>query len=206
VSQRDGNTELTVVERFTTTSAPTVFERELLEYAAYRESRKGFVSRVTAALTERPGGYVHLDRWTGLDRLLRVVHQDPAAPAGPRGLAATLRAEAELLVSVGRITLDCAPADAARLVLVRAVVTGEPERFELDFGSMVGQCVADQGFGGSDLLRSVADPYAYTGLLWWRDAAACERARASAAYQDRLSKLAATARCTEEPARPLATS
>lgn len=205
MSQRDGNSQLTVVERFTTTSAPPVFERELLEYARYRETRKGVVWRVTAALTERPGGYVHLDRWTGLDRLLRVVHQDPGAPAGPRGLAGEARAEAELLVSVGRITVDGTPADAARLVLMRAVVTSEPERFELDFGSLVGQCVADEGFGGSDLLRSVADPYVYTGLLWWRDATACDRTRAGAAYQDRRAKLAATAHITEDPARPLTT-
>ncbi len=203
MSQRDRNPELTVVERFTTAAMPAVFERELLEYARYRESRRGFVSRVTAALTERPGGYVHLDRWTGLDRLLRVVHQDPAAPAGPRGLAATLRAESELLVSVGRMTLNGTPADAARLVLVRAVVTSEPERFELDFGSLVGQCVSDEGFGGSDLLRSVADPYAYTGLLWWGDPESYDRARTSPAYQDHRAKLSTTANVTDEPARPL---
>ncbi|MFE9770433.1 antibiotic biosynthesis monooxygenase [Streptomyces sp. NPDC005931] len=201
MSQRDR--ELTVVERFTTASASPVFERELLGYADYRESRKGCVLRVTAALTERPGAYVHLERWTGLDRLLRVVHQDPAAPAGPRGLAATIRTEAELLVSVGRMVLNGTPAEAARLVLVRAVVTGEPDRFELDFGSLVGQCVADDGFGGSDLLRSVADPCVYTGLLWWRDAAACDRARASEGYRGRRTELAATAHVTDEPARPL---
>lgn len=204
MSQPCRNQELSVLERFTTTSAPTVFERELLGYARYRESRKGFVSRVTAALTERPGGYIHLDRWTGLDGLLRVVHQDPPATAGrPRGLASALRAEAELLVSVGRMSLRGTPADAARLVFVRAAVTGEPERFELDFGSLVGQCVSEEGFGGSDLLRSVADPYAYTGLLWWRDATTCDRVGQSEAYLDRRTKLAATAHITEDPARPI---
>ncbi|KUO20103.1 antibiotic biosynthesis monooxygenase [Streptomyces dysideae] len=197
VSQPYRNRELSVLERFTTTSAPAVFERELLGYARHRESRKGFVSRVTAALTDRPGAYVHLDRWTGLDDLLRVVHHNPPPPA------ALPSPTAELLVSVGRMPLRNTPSDAARLIFIRAAVTGEPERFELDFGSLVGQCVSEEGFGGSDLLRSVADPYAYTGLLWWRDATTCDRVRQSEAYQDRRTKLAATAHITEDPARPI---
>ncbi|MFE9969546.1 hypothetical protein ACFYRD_02040 [Streptomyces hirsutus] len=203
VSQREGDRELTVVERFTTKAARTVFERELLGYARYRESRKGFVSRVTVALTDRPGAYVHLERWTGLDRLLRVVHQDPPAPAGPRGIATTLRTEAELLVSVGRMAVNGSPSDAERLVLVRALVTGDAERFELAFGSLVGQCVSDESFGGSDLLRSVADPRLYTGLLWWRKAAACEHARTSEGYRVHRAKLAATAHITVEQAHPV---
>ncbi|MFI8965352.1 antibiotic biosynthesis monooxygenase [Streptomyces sp. NPDC053493] len=201
--QRDRNPELTVMGRVLTTAPPGEFEPELLAYARYRESRRGFVSRVTAALTERPGGYVYLDRWIGLDRLLRAAHPDPAAPAGPRRLAAALHAEAELMVTVGQMTVQGGPADAARLLFVRAVVAGDTERFELDFGALVGRCVPEEGFGGSSLLRSVADPYAYTGLLWWRDAAAEERVRASADWRERRARLADSARLTEDPARPL---
>ncbi|MCX2923021.1 hypothetical protein [Streptomyces sp. NEAU-W12] len=203
MSQRGSDRELTVVERFTTRAAGPVFERELLGYARRRESRKGFVSRVTVALTDRPGAYVHLERWTGLDRLLRVVHQDPAAPTGPRALVTTLRSEAELLVSVGRMAVNSSPADAERLVLVRAVVTGGTERFELAFGSLVGQCVSDGAFGGSDLLRSVADPRVYTGLLWWLETSACEHARTSEGYGTHRARLAATAHITVELAHPV---
>ncbi|MFF9812492.1 hypothetical protein [Streptomyces sp. NPDC014006] len=195
--------ELTVVERFTATSAPSAFDRELLGYARYRESRKGFVSRVTAALTGRPGGYVHLEQWTGLDSLLRVVHQNAAALSGAHGLAATLRTESHLLVSVGRMVSSGTPAEAALLVLVRARVTDDPERFETDFGALVGQCVGEETFGGSDLLRSVTDACAYTGVMWWQDAAACERVRSGAAYRDRRERLTATATVVEETARPL---
>ncbi|WP_345034780.1 hypothetical protein [Streptomyces sannanensis] len=206
VYQRDLNPELTVMGRVLTSAPPQVFEPELLAYARHRESRRGFVSRVTAALTERPGGYVFLDRWIGMDRLLQAAHPDPAAPAapaGPRRLAASLHAQAELLVTVGQMTVHGGPADAAQLLFVRAVVSGEPERFELDFGSLVGECVPEEGFGGSTLLRSIADPYVYAGLLWWRDAAAEERVRASVGWRDRRARLAASARITEEPARPL---
>ncbi|MGW1294224.1 antibiotic biosynthesis monooxygenase [Streptomyces sp. NPDC002533] len=201
--QRALNPELTVMGRVLTSAPPQVFEPELLAYARHRESRRGFVSRVTAALTERPGGYVFLDRWIGMDRLLRAAHADPTAPAEPRRLAAPLHTQAELLVTVGRMTVHGDPADSARLLFVRAVVSGEPERFELDFGSLVGGCVPEEGFGGSTLLRSVADPHVYAGLLWWRDAAAEERVRASAGWRDRRARLAASAHVTEEPARPL---
>ncbi|MGW3497511.1 hypothetical protein [Streptomyces sp. NPDC001020] len=201
--------ELTVVERFTATSARPGLDRELLGYARYRESRKGLVSRVTATLTERPGSFVHLEQWTGLDSLLRVVHQDPAALSGAHRLSSMLRTESEILVSVGRMAGAAGsgtPTEAARLILVRARVADDPERFELDFGALVGQCVSDEAFGGSDLLRSVSDAYSYMGLLSWQDAAACERTRHSDAYRARRARLANTASVTEEPARPLSAS
>ncbi|MFG2561760.1 hypothetical protein [Streptomyces sp. NPDC048496] len=186
-----------MIGRFTTTAPPGAFEPDLLAYARRRESRRGFVSRVTAALTGRPGTYVHLEHWTGLDRLLRAGREDPASPPAP--------AEAELLVTVGRMAPNGPPCDSARLVLLRAAVdhAADPDRFELNFGLLVGLCVPEEAFGGSLLLRSVADPYAYTGLLWWHDPAADERVRTSASWRTRLEGLAATARLTVDPARPL---
>ncbi|MEV6329961.1 hypothetical protein [Streptomyces sp. NPDC051909] len=186
-----------MIGRFTSTTPPGVFEPDLLAYARRRESRRGFVSRVTAALTGRPGSYVHVEHWTGLDRLLRAGREDPAAPPA--------RARSELLVTVGRMAPNGTPADAARLVLLRAAVdhSADPDRFELDFGSLVGLCVPEEAFGGSLLLRSVADPYAYTGLLWWHDPAADERVRTGASWRTRLDVLAAAARVAVDAARPL---
>ncbi|MEU8618741.1 hypothetical protein [Streptomyces sp. NPDC048623] len=186
-----------MIDRFTTTAPPGAFEPGLLAYARRRESRKGFVSRVTAALTGRPGAYVHVENWTGLNRLLRAAREEPAAPPAP--------AEAELLVTVGRMAPNGTPDTAALLVLLRAAVhrAADPDRFELDFGSLIGLCVSEEAFGGSRLFRSVADPYAYTGLLWWHDPAADERVRTSASWRARFDGLAATARVTVDPARPL---
>ncbi|MFF6779098.1 hypothetical protein ACFY8W_36875 [Streptomyces sp. NPDC012637] len=194
---REREPELTVVGRFATTAPPGAFEPELLAYARRREIRRGFVSRVTAALTGRPGRYVHLDRWTGLDRLLRATHEDPAVPPA--------EAETELLVTVGRMAPNGTPAEADRLVFLRATVdrAADPERFELHFGSLVGLCVAEDSFGGSLLLRSVTDPFAYTGLLWWHDPTADDRMRASTAWRTARTRLAAMARLTEDLARPL---
>lgn len=194
---REREPELTVIGRFTTTAPPGEFEPALLAHARRRESRRGFVAQVTAALTERPGAYVHVEQWTGLDRLLRAGREEPAPPPAPP--------EAELLVTVGRMAPNGTPADAARLVLLRAAVApaADPDRFELDFGSLVGTCVAEEAFGGSLLLRSVADPYAYTGLLWWHDPATDERVRAGAPWRTRLGGLADTARVAVDPARPL---
>ncbi|MFD7981258.1 hypothetical protein [Streptomyces sp. NPDC059071] len=194
---REREPELTVVGHFATTAPPGAFEPQLLAYARRRASRRGFVSRLTAALAGRPGRYVHLDRWTGLDRLLRAAHEEPAVPPAA--------AETELLVTVGRMAPNGTPAEAARLVLLRATVdhAADPERFELDFGSLVGLCVAEDAFGGSLLLRSVTDPYAYTGLLWWHDPTADDRIRASTPWGAARSRLATTARLTEDVGRPL---
>ncbi|WMX44589.1 hypothetical protein [Streptomyces roseicoloratus] len=196
---REREPELTVIGRFATTAPPGAFEPELLAYARRRASRKGHVSRVTAALAGRPGHYVHLDRWTGLDRLLRAAHEAPAVPPAP--------AETELAVTVGMMAPNGTPAEAARLVLLRAAVdhAADPERFELGFGSLVGLCVAESAFGGSLLLRSATDPYAYTGLLWWHDPTADDRVRTSTSWDAARARLAATARLTEDLARPLPT-
>ncbi|MEU6847621.1 hypothetical protein ABZ930_37755 [Streptomyces sp. NPDC046716] len=193
MSQRDP--QVTVVERYPAAPAAARFERELLDHARRRETRRGCVSRLTAVLTGRRG-YVHIDRWSGLDLLLRVVHATPA-PSDPTP------SHTELLVSVGSVAGSGTPAGAARLVFVRATVTGDPEKFELAFGALAGACLADERFGGSELLRSVADPYAYTGLLWWQDAEAYERDWAGAPLLARRAELATLAHLTEEPAEPL---
>ncbi|MET9464238.1 hypothetical protein ABZY44_05320 [Streptomyces sp. NPDC006544] len=204
--EREHGRQVTVVERLTTSLDPASFERELIAYARGRESSKGLEAVVTAACADRPGSYVHLDRWSSLDRLLQSGHEAGASMAFLRGLGPETATSSELMVTVGRMTVRGKFSDAAHVVLVHAVLDGEPERFELDFGSLVGQCVPDAGFGGSDLLRSAADPRLYTGLLWWLDADACARVRGGVGYPDRLAKLSASAQVREEAARPLRTA
>ncbi|MFE4637527.1 hypothetical protein ACFRJ1_29700 [Streptomyces sp. NPDC056773] len=203
MSQHERGPQVTVIERLTTPLDPAAFARELVAYARRREGRKGLEALVTAESLTRPGTYLHLDRWSSLDRLLQVSHEGDESAARLPGLGSGTGVHSELMVGAGRMTARGKLVDAAHVVFVHAVLEGDPERFELDFGALVGQCVPDAGFGGSFLLRSAADPRAYTGMLWWLDPEGCEQVRSGAGYLDRLTKLTASARITEEPARLL---
>ncbi|MGW1774651.1 hypothetical protein [Streptomyces sp. NPDC002104] len=207
MTQRERGRQVTVVERMTTTGDPSSFERALVGYARHRESAKGFEALVTAACPDRPGTYVHLDQWSTLDRLLQASHEagheDGPSPLRHPGLGPHTVSTSELMVTVGRMTVGGELSEAAHVVLVRAVLDGPPKQFELDFGALVAQCVPVSGFGGSDLLRSAADPRSYLGVLWWLDAEACARVRAGAGYRGRLAGLAAAAEVHEESTRVL---
>ncbi|MEV0092388.1 antibiotic biosynthesis monooxygenase [Streptomyces sp. NPDC050738] len=200
--QRDTGPRVTAVGCFNATGPAAVFERDLLAYALHREACKGFVLRVTVELVDRPGAYVHLDQWEGLDALVRTGQDEdrrPAVrpPADPLGGGC-------LTVSVGRVVVGSPVQEALRLLVVQARVSGETSRFEQDFGALAGQCVHDEGFGGSDLLRSVTDPQRYTGLLWWRDPAACDRTLAADGFLQRHGDLARSADAlSAERGRPL---
>ncbi|MER6128492.1 hypothetical protein ABT173_39205 [Streptomyces sp. NPDC001795] len=200
--QRDLLDRVTVVQRLTTADpgeAPTAAVRA---YARHREGLKGFDGGITLRLLGPDSGFVRLDQWRGMDALLRATHDESFLPHLATVTELT-EIEHELCVSVGHMP-DAVPlTEAARLVLIRAVVAGEPARFEVDFGALVGQCVTAEGYGGSDLLRSVVDPRAYTGILWWRTPEACARALATSGYLDRRSKLPGAAEVTEVQAGPL---
>ncbi|MET7456641.1 hypothetical protein ABZT03_33125 [Streptomyces sp. NPDC005574] len=193
---------VTSLQRFTAADPGAEPAPGLRAYARHREGLRGFDSGITLRLSGRGGDHVRLEQWSGMDALLRATHDESFLP---RLAAVTARAEVrhELAVSVGRMPAAVPLAGAARVVLVRAVVESEPARFEMDFGALVGSCVTAAGYGGSDLLRSVVDPRAYTGVLWWRDRDSCARALATAAYLDRRTKLTSAARVGELHAEPL---
>jgi hypothetical protein len=137
-----------------------------------------------------------------MDALLRATHDESYLPH-LASLTALADVRHRLAVSVGQMPAAVPIAEAGRLVLVEAVVESEPARFEMDFGALVGSCVTAEGYGGSDLLRSVVDPRTYTGVLWWRDSESCDRVLTTSAYLDRRTKLTSTARITELHAGPL---
>ncbi|MGA5767550.1 hypothetical protein ACPC36_08715 [Streptomyces pseudogriseolus] len=203
MSHRDLVDRVTAVEHFTAApDSDKALAAGVRDYARHREGLRGCDGGVTLRLPERPGRYVRMDRWRGMTALLRSTHQ--------RGhlhrlalVTALASAEHELAVSVGSMPAAVPLADASRVVLVRAEVDEEPDRFELSFGALAGQCVTAEGYGGNELLRSVVDPRCYTGLLWWGTAEAHDRALAGPGYRDRLSSLRSTARLTEHRAEPL---
>lgn len=193
---------VTTVERFTAVGAAATLESGLRAYARHRQGLRGYDSGITVRLLDRSGSYVRLEQWRGVEALLRSTHAEGHLPhlASVSALAGT---EHELTVSVGSMPATVPIDAAARLVLVRAEVESEPAGFEMDFGALVGSCVTAEGYGGSDLLRSVSDPRAYTGLLWWRSAPSYDHIRSTPTYQDRRTKLTTTAHITELHALPL---
>lgn len=204
MSHRNLVDRVTAVEHFTATApgSDAALAAGVRAYARHREGMKGYDDGVTLRLPDRPGRYVRLARWRGMDALLRSTHQEghlrTLAP-----VTALAETEHELAISVGSMPAAVPLAEASRVVLVRAEVLDEPVRFEMDFGALVGQCVTADGYGGSDLLRSVVDPRRYTGLLWWRTPEAHARTRTDPVHRDRHTKLTATARVTEHHAEPL---
>ncbi|WP_371671402.1 hypothetical protein OG985_29560 [Streptomyces sp. NBC_00289] len=199
---RDLVNRVTALQHFTAADADLAPAAGLRAYARHREDLRGFDDGITLRLIGRPGGYVRLEQWRGMNALLKATHDDSFLPhlASVTALAAVRH---ELAVSVGRMPAAAPLTDAARVVLVRAVVESEPARFEMDFGALVGSCVTAGGYGGSDLLRSVVDPRAYTGVLWWQDPESCDRILSTSAYLDRRTKLTGTAEVTELHALPL---
>ncbi|MFI1534051.1 hypothetical protein [Streptomyces anandii] len=198
--QRNPLSRVTVVQRFAPAGPGEALEPALRAYARYREGLRGYDSGVTLRLLPPTTGYVRLDLWHGVESLLRATHDDSFLP---HLAAVTSPTHHELAVSVGRMPATVPLTGAAHLLLVRAVVDSEPARFEMDFGALVGQCVAAEGYGGSDLLRSVVDPRAYTGILWWHTRTHCTRALTTPGYLDRRTKLTTTATITETQATPL---
>lgn len=204
---RDPVSRVTAVQRFTAVADPPAGDETLTArlraYAHHREGLKGYGSGVTLRLRGRPGCYVRLDEWHGMNELLRATHDESFLPH-LAAVTALATAEHELTVSVGAMPAAVPLTGARRLVLVDALVGDESSRFEMDFGALVGSCVTARGYGGSDLLRSVVDPRRYTGLLWWRDAASHARTLADPGYLDRRAKLTTTAAVSEAHAEPLA--
>ncbi|MGW1563240.1 hypothetical protein ACWCQ1_43160 [Streptomyces sp. NPDC002144] len=193
---------VSAVQRFTAVDRAEVVEAGLRAHARHREGLKGFDTGLTLRLLDRDGDYARLERWQDMDALLRATHDESYLPH-LASLTALADVRHELAVSVGQMPAAVPIAEAGRLVLVEAVVESEPARFEMDFGALVGSCVTAEGYGGSDLLRSVVDPRVYTGVLWWRDPESCDRVLTTPAYLDRRAKLTVTARITELHAGPL---
>ncbi|MZD07804.1 hypothetical protein GTW43_22365 [Streptomyces sp. SID5785] len=171
--QRDPVSRVTALQHFRTTAPDPAFEDRLRGYVRGREGLRGLAGGSTLRLLAPDAGYLRLDRWEGMNELVRSTHAEGYLPrlADAAGPAAV---DLHLMVSVGRMPATVPLGEAGRVTVVRASVAERPVRFELDFGALVGHCVTAGDYGGSELLRSVTDPRAYTGLLWWRPGGAGE--------------------------------
>ncbi|MEU1280329.1 hypothetical protein [Streptomyces sp. NPDC005805] len=201
--ERDPNRPVTVINRFEVKDDVEEFEREFREHSQFLRRRADFDFLVTVGLVDDPRVYVHLGHWRSLRGFLDTVH-DAMFTEQVRRLGPKVHTEADQAVSVRRTLHEAAEIGSAGVVLIGARVHGECAELEKRFAVLGDRCQDAGGFGGSDLLRSTVRPLSYTGLLWWRDATHCERARASEPFRTALDALREVADVTVEHSRHVA--
>jgi heme-degrading monooxygenase HmoA len=203
VRSRSQDTPLTVINRFEVKGDTGRFEREFRDHSQYLRGREDFAFLVTVRLVARPEVYVHLGHWRTTRGFLDTVHDD-TFQAYVRKLGPMVDAEVDQAVSVARVLRENAVVGAENVVLIRVRTFGTTEGFERLFAETTEYFGGLGGFGGSDLLRSTLRPDTYTGLVWWREAADCERALAGRGWAALLERMRTTADVDVERTRHVA--
>ncbi|MFE4455621.1 antibiotic biosynthesis monooxygenase [Streptomyces sp. NPDC056796] len=178
---RSQDTPVTVVNRFEVKGDTERFEREFRDHSQYLRRRRGFDFLVTVQLVERPEVFVHFGHWRTMRGFLDTVH-DATFQAHVKQLGPMADTEVDQAVSVARELNENAVSGAENVVLTRARIYRDPSHFERLYAGADDHFRRLGGFGGSDLLRSTLRPDVYTGIQWWRDSDACERALADGGY------------------------
>uniref|UniRef100_A0AAU3GUA4 Antibiotic biosynthesis monooxygenase n=1 Tax=Streptomyces sp. NBC_01401 TaxID=2903854 RepID=A0AAU3GUA4_9ACTN len=179
---RSQDTPVTVVNRFEVKGDTERFEREFRDHSQYLRKREDFDFLVTVQLVERPEVFVHFGHWRTMRGFLNTVH-DGTFQAHVKQLGPMAETEVDQAVSVARELNENAVVGAENVVLTRARIHRDPAGFEQRFAETDEHFGRLGGFGGSDLLRSTLRPDVYTGIQWWRDSDACERALADSGHR-----------------------
>jgi heme-degrading monooxygenase HmoA len=194
---------VTVINRFEVKGDIDKFERMFREHSQFLRRRADFEYLVTMQLVDRPHVYVHLGHWRTLQAFLDTVHDETFLGHVER-LEPLVETEFDQAVSAGRLVRDSAQTGTDSVVLLRARVRGDWRTFERGFTALVEELTAAGGFGGCDLLRSIVRPALYTGVLWWRDADALDRAFDSTPVEAAVDKLGDAAELVVERTRHVA--
>ncbi|MEU8028840.1 antibiotic biosynthesis monooxygenase [Streptomyces sp. NPDC049099] len=184
---------VTVINTFEVKGDTKKFERLFREHSQFLRRREDFSFLVTVRLVDLPHVYVHLGHWRTLRGFLDTVHDETFLGHVER-LEPLVETEADQAVSTGRVLRDAAEPGTRSVLLLRAQVTGDWRAFERDFGELAGKLGESDGFGGSDLLRSILRPAVYTGVLWWRDTDAMDQGLESAVFKSAREDLGRFAR------------
>lgn len=163
-----------VVQHFTARAEASSLQAALESYADERRRSRGWEGRATFKAAGPPPSFVHLERWSDFGALQRAAHAAGLFPRIARleQLADTVH---DVAVSVGRMTAAAPLCEAGCVTALSCVAEVGPALFESTVGSLLGPCVAAEGYQGSELLRSVVTPRRYTAVVWWRDEVCCRR-------------------------------
>ncbi|MFJ9109801.1 AMP-binding protein [Streptomyces sp. NPDC102283] len=191
---RDLSGLVTAVGRFTAKGDPKDFEMFFLEHVEFMRAQEGFVSQHAVHLADDPSVYLNFGWWTDQQAFLRVVRS-----AEFRAHQATMRsmledAEVDACKNLFRVRppRPAGETDEALAPLVEVTsyrLTGSAEEFEAAFVEHARSTRTLPGFGYADLSRSLQGSGRYTGIAYWWDAAARDRAVEGAAWR-RLRRFA----------------
>ncbi|QXE35944.1 hypothetical protein KQY30_18425 [Streptomyces sp. GMY02] len=198
--ERDPDQPVTVVNRFQVKGDIAEFEGEFRDHFQFLRRQEDFDFSVTVGLVDDPRVYVRLGYWRTLRGFLDVVRHDSFVEH-VRRIGPKVVTEADQAVSVRRDLREAAAAGSSSVVLLNAEAYGDGAELERRFAELSARCDEADGFGGSELLRSAVRPFAYTGLLWWRDAGDCDRAEATDGYRAALDAHREVAWVTTERSR-----
>jgi long-chain acyl-CoA synthetase len=204
--EKDLSELITVIARFTTKGDPEEFERFFLDHVEYMRGQDGFGAHQAVRLVDEPAVYVNLGWWLSQEAFRKVV-QSPEFRSHQGVMHAMLeKAELDMCKNLFRVDADESAGRREEFgtplmaITTYRVAAAAPEEFETAFTRYARMIRTSYGFGYADLNRSMANAGTYTGIEYWWDPSARERAVGSQEFAD----LAELAKITTETATHVA--
>ncbi|WP_336053802.1 AMP-binding protein [Streptomyces sp. CA2R101] len=191
--QKDLSNLVTAVGRFATKGDPKEFERFFLEHVEYMRAQEGFGAHQAVYLSDDPSVYVNFGWWLSKEAFQNVVRSE--AFRAHQGIMRQMLAHAEVDVCTNVLRINAEEEAGKRedfgkplmhILTFRATDTG---RFEAAFAAYADYIARLRGFGYADLNKSLQHEGRYSGIAYWWDPAAHERAAQDESWAQ-LAKLA----------------
>ncbi len=196
---KDLSNLITVIARFTAKGDPEQFERFFLDHVEYMRAQDGFGAHQAVRLADDPSVYLNFGWWLSQEAFQKVVRTPEFR--GHQEVMRSMLEKAELDLCKNLFRVDAAESagrreefDTPLMNVTTYRVTGPSEEFETAFTRYARHIRTLYGFGYADLNRSVRSAGTFTGLEYWWDPAARERAVSGEEH----ARLAAFAEITVE--------
>ncbi|MFG2718548.1 antibiotic biosynthesis monooxygenase family protein [Streptomyces sp. NPDC048416] len=159
------------------------FERRFLDHVRWMRAQEGFRAHQAVRATERPEVYVNLGWWAAPD-LFKQVMASETFQEHAKEFHRLVDVTADPSLGILRIDAeDTRAADGGGVVLVeRFTVTGEAEAFEGAYRAYAQAAARLDGFGHTDLAKSLVRPGGYSAATRWSGPAAYRAAHRSPEY------------------------
>ncbi|MFI5773174.1 antibiotic biosynthesis monooxygenase [Streptomyces sp. NPDC051658] len=159
------------------------FERRFLDHVQWMRAQEGFRAHQAVRATERPEVYVNLGWWAAPDLFKRVMASETFQEHAKQ-FHRVVDVEADPSLGVLRIDAEGGkPAGGDLVVLIeRFTVTGDAQAFEAAYRAFAEASARRDGFGHTDLAKSVVRPGGYTAATRWSGPVAYRAAQDTPEY------------------------
>ncbi|MDQ1008563.1 heme-degrading monooxygenase HmoA [Streptomyces sp. V4I23] len=159
------------------------FERRFLDHVRWMRAQEGFRAHQAVRATERPEVYVNLGWWAAPD-LFKQVMASETFQEHAKEFHRIVDVEADPSLGILRIDAEGGQAagDGSVVLVERFTVTGDAEAFEAAYRAYAEAVAGLDGFGHTDLVKSVVRPGQYTAATRWSGPGAYETARHTPEY------------------------